>query len=195
MKIILLGTGIMFLVGMTAWLTLFRYVTAISQDCRFKTFQTRLKRQVVSRYNDCKKLDLKIVNLNDFVRKIFDEYVVFGLSFMKLFKLARCMEYLIGVSASCAVLFNGADISRCYVYAAMAALEILALRLTGNMVDYIYERKRIISELVNELENFEKSARMSGRPQSLHYPEKLTGKAASEFVKLNKQYKRILKNT
>ena len=77
----------------------------------------------------------------------------------------------------------------------MAALEILALRLTGNMVDYGYERKKIISGLVSELENFERTSEISGKPFSPNYPEKLTGKAASEFVKLNKQYKRILKNT
>lgn len=195
MKIVLLGMGILFLFGMTAWLTLFRYMTAIAQDCRFRTFKTQMKRRVVSRYSDCKKLDIKIVNINDFVERIFDEYLVYGFSFLSLSKLARRTEYAIGIMAAASVLFQGQDISKCYVYIAMAALEILALRLTGNMVDYGYERKKIISGLVSELENFERTSEISGKPFSLNYPEKLTGKAASEFVKLNKQYKRILKNT
>ena len=77
----------------------------------------------------------------------------------------------------------------------MTLLEVIALRVSEKMTDYNENKKNIIIIMQNELLHFEKYSELLKENVRGIYTEKLRGQAAAEFVRLNKQYKQILKNT
>lgn len=103
MKLVMMAMAAMFIVGMAAWLILFRNYYALIWDIRHGAYKTPLIKQIIIKYINCKKLDLNIMNVKVFVEKNIENYSVYRLTFSGWEKLAKAMEGLIVIIAVVAV--------------------------------------------------------------------------------------------
>ena len=195
MKIILLGMLMIFLLGMTAQLTLYTIMAYIKEDCRRKMMRTAFVKNTILRYEECRKLGIKVDNIKGFVQNSFDSGLLWGYSPDLLYGAALKSRYIIIATGTVSAVLHVNDLQKCFIYISMTMLQVMALKILENMTDYNNTKKSVILMMQNELIHFEKYSVLLKENVSCIYTGKLRGQAASEFVKLNKQYKQILKNT
>lgn len=189
MRLVITVMAVMFVAGMAAWLILFRGYSALIYDVRHGEYRTPLMKQIVAKYSSCRKLEITIHNVNAFVEKIMENYKEYGLRFSAWEKLAKAMEYLIVMLLVAAAFALRASLDELYICATVGVLSALALHLCGRLTDTRGVRRTLLAETVDYLEN-------SGKLLDLNAAEKpqfrkLTGRAAVEFVRLNRRYERI----
>lgn len=189
MKLIIALIMLLFIFGTIVWILLYRSWFLLLEDVRRGEFKTPLIRQVIVKYNDCKKLDIKVKNVRVFVEKVTENNKICGLSAHFWEKTAKCAEYIIVMLATAAIFVMRRENDAVCVIAAVAALSAMALHLLGRITDTRQINKIIITDMVDFLEN-------SGE-LPLNYTffnakaDRLTGKAYADFVKLNRCYQKI----
>jgi hypothetical protein len=187
MYFVIILMAIFFLIGMFAWLTIFRKYYSLINDVRRGNYKKPLIKQIVLKYDNCKKLEITINNVNAFVEKLIANYKVMGLRFTAWRRLAKCLEYfiiMIGIITSF-IMRDSTD--AIYICIGITALCTIALILMERMTDMESVHRTLIAETVDYLEN-------TGAHRNLikeQYSGKLTKEAANEFDKLNKSYEKI----
>ena len=86
---------ILWITAMVIWCTLFNYYSQLIRDVRCGEYKKPLIKQIVIRYDNCKKLNININNIDVFVEKIIDNYEVCGLSIINWEIVAGILEYII----------------------------------------------------------------------------------------------------
>lgn len=187
MRILIVVIAVFFLTGMTAWLTLFRNYTALLGDIRHSTYKTPLMKQIVLKYDNCRKLEISIHNVNAFVEKLVENYKIGGLRFDEWQRVAKALEYFIIMLGILGAFLFRNSFDAANICVAVAALSAMALHLMDKFTDATGFNRMIVVETVDYLENTG-AHRVSVREQ---LSGKLTKEAATEFEKLNKSYEKI----
>ena len=189
MRLVISLMIIMFIVGMTAWFILYGSYSQLLADVKYSEFKTPMMKQIILKYNDCRKLDIKVKNVKAFVEKVIENYEVCGLSPVTWEKLAKCMEYFIVMLATIAAFIMRNQPDAVYACVTVGILAAMALHLSGRLADTRRLHKMIVLDMVDYLEN-------SGELPLQHTftkPtfKKLTGRAYLDFVKMKRCYEKI----
>jgi hypothetical protein len=187
MRVIIIIMAVMFVAGIVAWLVLFQSYTDLINDIRKKQHRTALVKQVVLKYDTCKRLELSIYDVNAFVERVIEGQTVLGLQLAEWEFVAKSMKYLVAVVGGITAFVMRNNLYTVYMYMAVAALSIIALQLMDRLTDVKTLHKALTQELVEELERSSPSECMIDG----QITAKLTRGAASEFVKLNRCYEKI----
>ena len=179
MKIIVVLMAVVFIAGMAIWLFLFKNCYEMIQDIRSGTRKVPVIRKAVDKYDDCCKLEIAVNNTEVFVEKIIENEKICGLRMKAWHGIA-----LLGIFS--AVLFKG-NTDEVYICAAVAAMCCVSLHFMDCMADVDGYLKDTVVELVDYLENSGAVRSEAGKVMAA----KLKGKAASEFMKMNRRYDKI----
>ena len=184
MKIIVVLMAVVFMAGMAIWLFLFKNCYEMIQDIRSGTRKVPVIRKAVDKYDDCCKLEIAVNNTEVFVEKIIENEKICGLRMKAWQRIAGMVKYgiaLLGIFS--AVLFKG-NTDEVYICAAVAAMCCVSLHFMDCMADVDGYLKDTVVELVDYLENSGAVRSEAGKVMAA----KLKGKAASEFMKMNRRY-------
>ncbi len=189
MRLVVTAIVVMFIAGMAAWLVLYRNYSLMLSDVRQSGFRTPLIKLIIKKYSDCRKLDICVRNVEAFVEKNIENNRICGLSYETLEKLARTIEYLIGMLAVVSAFFMKNAPEELYMCITIGAVAVMALHLFGKLADIPRLHKILVTELVDYIEN-------SGSLPQLNLEgtakvSRLKGKAYMDFVKMNKSYEKI----
>ena len=187
MKIIVVLMAVVFMAGMSIWLFLFKNCYEMIQDIRSGTRKVPVIRKAVDKYDDCCKLEIAVNNTEVFVEKIIENEKICGLRMKAWQRIAGMVKYVIALlGIFSAVLFKG-NIDEVYICAAVAAMCCVSLHFMDCMADVDGYLKDTVVELVDYLENSGAVRSEAGKVMAA----KLKGKAASEFMKMNRRYDKI----
>ncbi len=192
MKLIVMAVSAMLMAGTAAWLVLFRNYCVLIWDVRHGKYKTPLMKQILIKYMNCREAELQIPDMAAFVEKNIDHYMVHGLKVCTWERLAKKMERcVIGVSVVPALIawifWDGAVVL--YICATVGALSAISLHVCGKLTNAASLRRTLILETVACLENNGEFLGQSVRGNPL--ADKLTGKAALEFIRMNRRYAQI----
>ena len=171
MKIIVVLMAVVFMAGMAIWLFLFKNCYEMIQDIRSGTRKVPVIRKAVDKY----------------VEKIIENEKICGLRMKAWQRIAGMVKYgiaLLGIFS--AVLFKG-NTDEGYICAAVAAMCCVSLHFMDCMADVDGYLTDTVVELVDYLENSGAVRSEAGKVMAA----KLKGKAASEFMKMNRRYDKI----
>lgn len=190
MRLVITAIVVMFIIGMAAWLVLYRNYSQMLSDVRQSGFRTPLIKLIIKKYIDCRKLDICVRNAEAFVEKNIENNRICGvLSYEALEKLARTIEYLIGMLAVVSAFFVRNTPEELYMCFTIGAVAVMALHLFGRLADIPKLHKMLVTELVDYIENSGALPQLNleGTPKV----SRLKGKAYTDFVKMNKSYEKI----
>ena len=179
--------AVVFMAGMAIWLFLFKNCYEMIQDIRSGTRKVPVIRKAVDKYDDCCKLEIAVNNTEVFVEKIIENEKICGLRMKAWQRIAGMVKYgiaLLGIFSE--VLFKG-NTDEVYICAAVAAMCCVSLHFMDCMADVDGYLKDTVVELVDYLENSGAVRSEAGKVMAA----KLKGKAASEFMKMNRRYDKI----
>lgn len=187
MKVLVAVMAVVFVAGMSVWLLLFKICYEMICDIRSGTIKAQVIRKVVDKYDDCKKLDISVNNAEAFVEKIIENEKICGLRLKAWQRIAGTFKYIIALlGIFSGIIFRG-NTDEVYICAAVAAMCCVSLHFTGRLTDVDGYLKDTVIELVDYLENSGAVRSEAGKVMAA----KLKGKAASEFVKMNRRYEKI----
>jgi len=173
------------LVAILIWCILFRYSTRLLADVRNGVWSEPLIKQVIVRYDNCKKLDLMVHNVDVFVEKIIENDKKCGFTIRQWGLIANSLEY-VALLAGIASLLTEYQQSK---QAGFIAILILGAILILHELAHLWSKKMILRTLIVELADYlENSTEI--REQACVI-SKLHGESANEFAKLRKNYKKI----
>ena len=170
MKIIVVLMAVVFMAGMAIWLFLFKNCYEMIQDIRSGTRKVPVIRKAVDKYDDCCKLEIAVNNTEVFVEKIIENEKICGLRMKAWQRIAGMV-----------------NTDEVYICAAVAAMCCVSLHFMDCMADVDGYLKDTVVELVDYLENSGAVRSEAGKVMAA----KLKGKAASEFMKMNRRYDKI----
>lgn len=187
MRVVVIMLVALFVGGMTVWLLLFRYCCMMINDIRSGKRRVHVIRKVIQKYDDCRKLDIAVNNVEVFVEKIIENEKVCGLRLKVWERLAGSFKYIIVLIGIFSGIILKGNTDEIYICVAVAAMCCVALHFMDMLADVKGYFKDTVVELVDYLENSGAVRSEAGKIKAL----KLKGKAASEFVKMNKRYEKI----
>lgn len=187
MKAVVIMIVAVFIGGMVVWLMLFKTCCRMINDIRSGTRKVHVIRKVVDKYDDCRKLDIPVNNVEAFVEKIMENEKICGLRLKEWKRLAGSFKYMIAMLGIFSALLLKGNTDEIYICTAVAAMCFVALHFMDRLADVEGYFKDTVIELVDYLENSGAVRSEAGKVMAA----KLKGKAASEFVKLNKRYEKI----
>lgn len=187
MRIAVASMVIVFLVGMALWLFLFRIGLHMLDDIRKGLYQSEINHKVVSKYDDCIKLEIPIHNVTVFVEKILENEKIHGLRLKEWERFAGSLRYIVALIGLFFSFFMRENVDELYVCLAVAAMCFVALGCMDRLTDVKGYCKDTVTQLVDYLENSGQVRVQEGRVMA----EKLKGRAASDFMKMNKWYDKI----
>ncbi len=179
--------AVVFMAGMAVWLFLFKTCCEMIQDIRGGTRKVPVIRKVVGKYDDCRKLEIAVNNTEVFVEKIIENEKICGLRMKAWQRLAETVKYVIVLLGIFSGIFLKGNTDEIYICAAVAAMCCVSLHFMERMADVDGYLKDTVVELVDYLENSGAVRSEAGRVMAA----KLKGKAASEFMKMNRRYDKI----
>lgn len=189
MRLVVTAIVVMFIIGMAAWLVLYRNYSLMLSDVRQSGFRTPLIKLIIKKYMDCRKLDICVRNAEAFVEKNIENNRICGLSYEALEKLARTIEYFIGMLAVVSAFFMRETPEEVYMCFTVGAVAVIALHLFGRLVDIPRLHKILVTELVDYIENSGTLPQMN--LEGTAKVSRLRGKAYTDFVKMNRSYEKI----
>lgn len=149
-----------------------------------------LIKQIRLKYENCKKLDISINNVNVFVEKAIENYRFCGFSLNGLNNISKEMEYIcISLGIIDAIAFRE-DFSAVTFGLGIAVLSAIAIKLLEQIVDTDNQKRTVIVELVDYLDNTSVH-RESMKDMAV---KRFSREASSEFNKLNKSFEKIESN-
>lgn len=187
MKIFVAVMVLVFIAGITVWLLLFKICYEMIRDIRSGTRKVPVIRKVIDKYDDCKKLDIAVNNAEAFVEKIIENEKICGLRIKAWQRIAGTFKYIIALLGIFSGVFFRGNTDEVYICVAVAAMCCVALHFMGRLADVEGYLKDTVVELVDYLENSGAVRSEAGKVMAA----KLKGKAASEFVKMNRRYEKI----
>lgn len=189
MRVIIGLMTAMGVLGMTAWLILFGSCRKILCDIRNGKHSTPLVKKMISKYVDCKKLDINVQNVRAFVEKMLDTERICGLNPKMLVSIGVGVKYLLIMTMIIGMFVFKGNYDAAYVVLTTGLITALALHLCEKLTDYAGVHRRIVVEMVDFLEN---SGDVVLRERKYKPTcSKLTGRAAAEFEKMSRQYDRL----
>ena len=187
MRAVVIMIVALFVGGMAIWLSLFKYCCMMINDIRSGTRRVHVIRKVIQKYDDCRKLDISVNNVEVFVEKILESEKICGLRLKEWERLAGSFKYIIVLLGIFSGIILKGNADEIYICAAVAAMCCVALHFMDRLTDAKGYFKDTVVELVDYLENSGAVRSEAGKVMA----SKLKGKAASEFVKMNKRYEKI----
>lgn len=149
-----------------------------------------LIKQIRLKYENCKKLDISINNVNVFVEKAIENYRFCGFSLNGLNNISKEMEYIcISLGIINAIIFRD-DFSAVTFGLGIAVLSAFAIKLLEQIVDTDNQKRTVIVELVDYLDNTSVH-RETMKDMAV---KRFSREASSEFNKLNKSFEKIESN-
>lgn len=146
-----------------------------------------LIKQIRLKYDNCRKLDIAINNVNAFVEKSMENYRFLGISLNGLNNISKEMQYIcIALGTINAIIYRD-DISAITFGIGIALLSCIAIRLLEQIVDTDNQKRIVIIELVDYLDNTSVH-RESMKDLAV---KRFSKEASSEFNKLNKSFEKI----
>jgi len=146
-----------------------------------------LVKQIRLKYDNCRKLNISINNVNVFVEKALENYRFCGFSLNGLNRISKEMEYIcISLGIINAILFRD-NFSAVIFGLGIAALSSIAIRLLDQIIDSENQKRAVIVELVDYLDNTTVH-RESMRDKAVKH---FSRDASTEFNKLNKSFEKI----
>ena len=97
---------IIWLLLTSVWVVLFQYCYRMIQDIRSGEYRIPLIRQVIVKYDDCRKLDIDINNVGIFVEKTLKKYKLCGLSMDVWVKCAHMSECIMPLAGTACILLD-----------------------------------------------------------------------------------------
>lgn len=189
MRLVVTAIVMMFITGMAAWLVLYRNYSMMLADVRRSGFKTPLIKLIIKKYSDCRKLDICVRNAEAFVEKNIENNRICGLSYETLEKLARTIEYFIGMLAVVSAFFMQSRPDEVYMCLTVGAVAVMALHLFGRLADIQRLHRMLVTELVDYIENSGSLPQLNMEGTSK--VSRLKGKAYTDFVKMNRSYEKI----
>lgn len=186
-KAVVIITAALFIGGMTVWLILFKMCCEMIHDIRSGTRKVHIIRKVVEKYDDCRKLEIAVNNVEAFVEKIIENEKICGLRIKAWRRLAGTFKYVIAMMGIFSGILLKGNTDEIYICAAVAAMCCVALHFMDRLTDVDGYLKDTVIELVDYLENSGAVRSQAGKVMAA----KLKGKAASEFIKMNRRYEKI----
>ena len=149
-----------------------------------------LIKQIRLKYDNCRKLDISINNVDVFVEKALDNYRFCGFSLNGLNSISKEMEYIcISLGIINALAFRD-DFSAVIFGLGIAALSSIAIKILEQIVDSDNQKRAVIVELVDYLDNTTVH-RESMKDEAVKH---FSREASTEFNKLNKSFEKIESN-
>ena len=187
MRAVVIMIVALFVGGMVVWLSLFGYCCMMINDIRSGTRRVHVIRKVIQKYDDCRKLDISVNNVEVFVEKILESEKICGLRLKEWERLAGSFKYIIVLLGIFSGIILKGNTDEIYICVAVAAMCCVGLHFMDRLTDAKGYFKDTVVELVDYLENSGAVRSQAGKVMA----SKLKGKAASEFVKMNKRYEKI----
>ena len=146
-----------------------------------------LVKQIRLKYDNCRKLDICINNVNVFVEKSLENYRFCGFSLNGFNNISKEMEYIcISLGIINALAFR-TDISAVIFGLGIATLSAIAIKLLEQIVDADNLKRAVIVELVDFLDNTTVHRDAMKDNAVKHFSKE----ASTEFNKLNKSFDKI----
>lgn len=146
-----------------------------------------LIKQIRLKYDNCKKLDISINNVNVFVEKSIENYRFCGFSLNGLNNISKEMAYIcFALGIINAIIFRE-DFSAVIFGLGIALLSSIAIKLLEQIVDTENQKRTVIVELVDYLDN-STVHRESMKDMAV---KRFSREASNEFNKLNKSFEKI----
>lgn len=201
---------ILWITAMVIWCTLFNYYSQLIRDVRCGEYKKPLIKQIVIRYDNCKKLNININNIDVFVEKIIDNYEVCGLSIINWEIVAGILEYIIvilGTGHIVGIFFSiqergewiysihyslsAASLNDYTVIDIAGVIFVIIAVIAVCILRKVWENKRFIRTLIVEIADYLENSGGLRVPSTCCAATKLKGSSASDFERLRKSYKRI----
>lgn len=193
MQLIIMVMVSMCVAGITTWLILFRNYSVALWDVRNASYKTPLIKTVILRYSDCRKLNINVNNVKVFVEKIVENSEIWGLRPDIWEKFARLMKYMTIMITIVTAFFVRDNGDALYICVTVGVLSFLAIHMCAKLTDIARLREILVTETVDYLEN---SGEVIGKVHKYKPTcSKLTGRAAAEFERMNRQYEKIQSGT
>ena len=151
-----------------------------------------LVKQIRLKYDNCRKLNISINNVDVFVEKSLENYRFCGFSLNGLNNISKEMEYIcISLGVINALAFRN-DFSAVIFGLGIATLSAIAIKLLEQIVDADNLKRSVIVELVDYLDNttVHREA-MKDDAVKDNAVKHFSREASTEFNKLNKSFDKI----
>ena len=146
-----------------------------------------LVKQIRLKYDNCRKLDIRINNVNVFVEKALENYRFCGFSLNGLNNISKEMEYIcISLGIINALAFQN-NFSAVTFGLGIGTLSAIAIKLLEQIVDSENQKRSVIVELVDYLDNTTVHRESMKDNAVKHFSKE----ASTEFNKLNKNFEKI----
>lgn len=170
------------------------YKSMILQDSK-----SPLVKQIRLKYENCKKLNISINNVQAFVEKSLESYRILRLSLNSFDNISKEMAYLCAALGIANAYLYKDNLSDVFLSLEISAICVLALHLINVIVDTPNLKHNVIIGLIDELENTgprdhikEESTLPDAPPVPEPVPAPYVSREASlEFSKLDKTLERI----
>ena len=183
MKVLWVLMLVAFVLGMLSKII----VGSIYESMTRENSNNSLVKQIRLKYDNCRKLDIRINNVNVFVEKAMENYRFCGFGLNGLNNISKEMEYIcISLGIINAILFRN-DFSAVIFGLGIGTLSAIAIRLLDQLVDADNQRRAVIVELVDFLDNTTVHRETMKDKAVKHFSRE----ASTEFNKLNKSYEKI----
>ena len=153
-----------------------------------------LVKQIRLKYDNCRKLDISINNVNVFVEKSLENYKFCGFSLNGFNNISKEMEYIcISLGIINALAFR-TDITAVIFGLGIATLSAIAIRLLEQIVDSDNQKRAVIVELVDYLDNTNTTVHREAMKDNAvkdNAVKHFSREASTEFNKLNKSFDKI----
>jgi len=153
-----------------------------------------LVKQIRLKYDNCRKLNININNVDVFVEKSLENYRFCGFSLNGLNNISKEMEYIcISLGVLNALAFRN-DFSAVIFGLGIASLSAIAIRLLEQIVDADNQKRAVIVELVDYLDNTNTTVHREAMKDNAvkdNAVKHFSREASTEFNKLNKSFDKI----
>jgi len=158
-----------------------------------------LVKQIRLKYDNCRKLNISINNVDVFVEKSLENYRFCGFSLNGLNNISKEMGYIcISLGVLNAIAFRN-DFSAVIFGLGIAALSAIAIRLLEQIVDADNQKRIVIVELVDYLDNTNTTVHRDAMKDNARKDNAVkdnavkhfSREASTEFNKLNKSFDKI----
>lgn len=183
MKVLWIFMLIAFVVGMLSKVMIASIYASMTKE----NTENPLIKQIRLKYDNCKKLDISINNVNAFVEKSMENYRICGLSLNGINNISKEMQYIcVGLGIINAIVFRQ-DTSAIVFGLGISLLSCIAIKLLEEIVDTDNQKRSVVVELVDYLDNTSVH-RDSMKDMAV---KRFSKEASTEFNKLNKSFEKI----
>lgn len=188
--VITLNVGLL-TAGMILWLWLYSDSVRILLDVKSGSYKIPLIKIIIKRYADCRMLDIKVRNLNGYVKRLMDDTDMCGLSYKAMYKTARAIESMIVVLTVMSALFFWGNTDKVVIGVLVGVLAELILYVFRRMLNVCGIRRMAVDMLTEYLRGSVAYSLCENR-EDLKL-NRLKGRKHLEFMWMNRVFRRIAK--